>query len=81
MGITIQVTEEARGWLAERGYDPVFGARPLRRTLQREVESPLSRKLLGGEFKSGDVVKVAVREDELFFEALSVSNVSQEVAA
>ena len=80
MGITIQVTEEARGWLAERGYDPVFGARPLRRTLQREVESPLSRKLLGGEFRAGDVVKVAVREDELFFEALSVSNVPQEVA-
>ncbi|MCG2767124.1 MAG: AAA family ATPase [Anaerolineae bacterium] len=81
MGITIQVIEEARGWLAERGYDPVFGARPLRRTLQREVESPLSRKLLGGEFRAGDVVKVAVREDELFFEALSVSNVPQEVAA
>ena len=81
MAITIQVTEEAKVWLVERGYDPVFGARPLRRTLQREVESPLSRKLLGGEFQAGDAVKVAVREDELFFEALSVSDVPQEVAA
>ena len=51
-------------WLAEQGYDPAFGARPLRRTLQKQVESPLSVKLLRGEFKSGDTVIVDYNEDE-----------------
>src|SRR5581483_5493600 len=48
--ITIELTEAAREYLAQVGYDPQFGARPLRRTLQRRVESPLSRRLLEGEF-------------------------------
>ncbi len=56
--ITIELTEAARDYLAQIGYDPQFGARPLRRTLQRRVESPLSRKLLEGEFKPGDKVIV-----------------------
>ncbi len=66
-GITIELTEEAREWLAEEGYDPQFGARPLRRTLQRNVESPLSKRLLKGEFKEGDTVVVDVGEDGLTF--------------
>ncbi|RMF00211.1 MAG: AAA family ATPase [Chloroflexi bacterium] len=57
-GITIELTNPARIWLAEQGYDPAFGARPLRRTLQKQVESPLSVQLLKGEFKEGDVVVV-----------------------
>jgi ATP-dependent Clp protease ATP-binding subunit ClpC len=56
--ITIELTDEAREYLAQIGYDPQFGARPLRRTLQRRVESPLSRKLLAGEFVAGDTVVV-----------------------
>jgi ATP-dependent Clp protease ATP-binding subunit ClpC len=44
-GVSIELTEEARTWLAKEGYDPAFGARPLRRTLQRHVESPLSKSL------------------------------------
>ena len=63
-GIEIQLTDTAREWLAKEGFDPQFGARPLRRTLQRKVESPLSRKLLAGEFKSGDVVVVDADEKE-----------------
>ena len=63
-GIIIELTEAAREWLAEEGFDPQFGARPLRRTLQRKVESPLSRKLLAGEFKSGDYVIVDSDEKE-----------------
>jgi ATP-dependent Clp protease ATP-binding subunit ClpC len=55
-GITIELTEAARRWLAQEGYDPAFGARPLRRTLQRYVESPLSRRILRGEFQAGDHV-------------------------
>jgi ATP-dependent Clp protease ATP-binding subunit ClpC len=57
-GITIELTEAAREWLSIEGYDPQFGARPLRRTLQKHVESPLSVRLLRGEFRSGDTVLV-----------------------
>lgn len=56
--ITIELTEAARDYLAQIGFDPQFGARPLRRMLQRRVESPLSRKLLANEFHSGDAVVV-----------------------
>jgi ATP-dependent Clp protease ATP-binding subunit ClpC len=55
-GLTVQLTPEARDWLATEGYDPGFGARPLRRALQKYVESPLSISLLGGEFSSGDTI-------------------------
>jgi len=63
-GLNVQITPAARGWLANIGYDPAFGARPLRRALQKHVESPLSVKLLGGEFQSGDTVIVDVTEQE-----------------
>lgn len=62
--ITIELTDAARNWLAEEGYDPAFGARPLRRTLQKQVESPLSVKLLQGEFAEGDVIVVDYNEEE-----------------
>jgi ATP-dependent Clp protease ATP-binding subunit ClpC len=62
--ITIELTETARTWLAEQGYDPAFGARPLRRTLQKQVESPLSVRLLRGEFQAGDMVIVDYNEDD-----------------
>ncbi|MEA3337648.1 MAG: AAA family ATPase [Chloroflexota bacterium] len=63
-GLTIELTDEARDWLAEKGYDSQFGARPLRRALQRYVESPLSKQLLKGEFQTGDTVEVTVVDDE-----------------
>jgi ATP-dependent Clp protease ATP-binding subunit ClpC len=70
--ITVELTPAAREWLASEGYDPAFGARPLRRALQKHVESPLSISLLSGEFKSGDTVIVDVDEenDELTFRPL-----------
>ncbi len=68
-GVIIELTDAARTWLAKEGYDPAFGARPLRRTLQRFVESPLSKRILRGEFAPGDHVLVDVGdEDELIFE-------------
>ncbi|MCG3209103.1 MAG: Chaperone protein ClpB [Anaerolineae bacterium] len=63
-GITIELTQSARVWLAEQGFDPAFGARPLRRTLQKQVESPLSVRLLKGEFKDHDVIVVDYNEEE-----------------
>jgi ATP-dependent Clp protease ATP-binding subunit ClpC len=58
----VQLSAAARGWLAKEGYDPAFGARPLRRALQKHVESPLSMKLLAGEFPGGATVLVDVDE-------------------
>jgi ATP-dependent Clp protease ATP-binding subunit ClpC len=63
-GLTIHLTADARNWLADKGYDPQFGARPLRRTLQRFVESPLSKRLLKGEFRAGDTVLITTAPDE-----------------
>jgi ATP-dependent Clp protease ATP-binding subunit ClpC len=66
-GLEIELTEEATKWLAEQGYDEDFGARPLKRALQRYVESPLSIKLLQGEFKKGDHVLVDAQNGKLVF--------------
>ncbi|HNS52091.1 MAG TPA: AAA family ATPase [Anaerolineae bacterium] len=63
-GVTIELTVAARKWLSSEGYDPAFGARPLRRTLQRYVESPLSRRILRGEFMPGDHVVADVGATE-----------------
>jgi ATP-dependent Clp protease ATP-binding subunit ClpC len=63
----VEITEKAKSWLAKEGYDPVYGARPLRRALEKYVENPLSIKVLSGEFKEGDVVLVDVAEEGLAF--------------
>ena len=63
-GLTIELSDEARNWLAKEGYDPQFGARPVRRTLERFVENPLSRRLLAGHLSEGDTVLVVMGEDE-----------------
>ena len=62
--IAIELTEPAKGWLGRQGYDPAFGARPLRRTLQKQVESPLSVRILRGEFQPGDTIIVDYDEAE-----------------
>jgi ATP-dependent Clp protease ATP-binding subunit ClpB len=62
-GITVTLTDAARRVLAERGYDPAFGARPLKRLIQREIENPLARRLLAGEFGEGDHLKIDTHED------------------
>jgi ATP-dependent Clp protease ATP-binding subunit ClpA len=63
-GLKIELSEPARDWLAHEGYDPQFGARPVRRTLERYVENPLAKRLLAGEFKDGDTVEVDTAIDE-----------------
>ena len=66
--VTVSLTDAAKDWLAKEGFDPVFGARPLRRAIQRHVENPLSKRILAGDFVSGDHVVVDAREDQLSFE-------------
>jgi ATP-dependent Clp protease ATP-binding subunit ClpC len=65
--ITMQLSDAARVWLAKEGFDPAFGARPLRRAIQKYVESPLSVELLGGKFKDGVVVLVDVKDNKIVF--------------
>ena len=64
--ITLELTEEARKVLAERGWDPVFGARPLKRTIQRMIENPLAVQVLAGGFKDGDHVIADTKDRETF---------------
>jgi ATP-dependent Clp protease ATP-binding subunit ClpB len=67
-GIEIELTDAAKDHLAEAGWDPTYGARPLKRALQRLVENPLALRLLEGEFEEGDTVRVDAENGELAFE-------------
>jgi len=69
--IDIQVTEEAKRYLAEKGYDPVYGARPLKRTIQRELQDPLALRLLQGDFREGDTVRVGSSGEALTLERIA----------
>jgi ATP-dependent Clp protease ATP-binding subunit ClpB len=66
--LTVVLTPAARAYLADKGYDPTFGARPLKRLIQREVQDALAMKLLSGEIAEGDTVEIDVRDDALAFE-------------
>jgi ATP-dependent Clp protease ATP-binding subunit ClpC len=66
-GITLEITTAAVDWLADRGFQPEFGARPLRRTIQRELDNRLSKLVLGSELVSGRTVTVDVADGELTF--------------
>ncbi len=65
LGVGLEITERARSFIASQGYDPVFGARPLKRYLQREVETRIGRRLLAGEAESGSTVKIDATDVEL----------------
>jgi len=68
-GSSLVVTGDAKHHLATAGYDPAYGARPLKRLIQRDIENPLALKLLEGSFKEGDTVEVGVRDGSLVFTA------------
>jgi len=63
--VTLKLDDAATGWLAEKGYDPVYGARPLKRVIQKALEDPLSELLLAGEIKDGETVDVSADENGL----------------
>jgi ATP-dependent Clp protease ATP-binding subunit ClpB len=70
--ITIEVNEAARSWLADKGYDPAYGARPLKRVIQKNVQDPLAEELLAGRIKDGDTVKLDAVAGTLTFNGLAV---------
>jgi ATP-dependent Clp protease ATP-binding subunit ClpB len=67
-GLDLELTDEAKALVAEAGWDPAYGARPLKRALQRLVENPLALRLLEGDFGEGDAIRVDVQDGELVFE-------------
>ena len=70
------MTDKAKSWLAKVGFDPLYGARPLRRAIERYVENPLSTKVLRGEFNEGDSVLVDLVDDALTFTAKAAEAVT-----
>ena len=69
--ITLEATERARQHLARIGYDPVFGARPLKRLIQREVETPVARLIVAGKLRDGGTARVDVVRDRLQIEPVA----------
>ncbi len=69
--LEIELTDAAKELLAEEGYDPAYGARPLKRVIQRRVQDPLALKLLQGEFQEGDTVRIDARDGQLIFERVA----------
>jgi ATP-dependent Clp protease ATP-binding subunit ClpB len=68
-GYHLQVSEAARAYLAEVGYDPLYGARPLKRAIQRELQDPLAMRILAGEFSPGQTIEVERGPEGLAFSA------------
>ena len=88
--VELDVTEAARDWLGEKGYDPIFGARPLRRVIQERLEDSLSEALLRGDFEAGDTIRVdlvkelnenGVEEEMLHYERIEGLSRAEELAA
>jgi ATP-dependent Clp protease ATP-binding subunit ClpB len=65
--ITISLTQKARDFIAKSGYDPQFGARPIKRTIQHSILDPLAMKILNKEFVEGDSIEVDIKKDEIVF--------------
>ena len=66
-GVSIELSDEAREWLAKKGFDPLYGARPLGRTIQEHVKKPLAEELLFGRLARGGTVKITLKDDQLQF--------------
>jgi ATP-dependent Clp protease ATP-binding subunit ClpB len=71
--ITITLDKQAREWLADKGYDPAYGARPLKRVIQRHLQDPLAEKILAGEIGDGETVQVSANAQGLLINGSVVS--------
>ena len=66
--ITLKLTPDAKELLATKGYNPIYGARPLKRTIRQLVENPLAKDILAQKFKPGDTITIEAKDDEIVFE-------------
>jgi ATP-dependent Clp protease ATP-binding subunit ClpB len=71
--IALTLDAKAREWLAEKGYDPAYGARPLKRVIQKYVQDPLAELILSGQIKDGEKVKISAGRDGLAFNGAKVA--------
>ena len=78
--IVIELSADAREWLANKGYDPVYGARPLKRVMQKELQDPLAEKILLGDIRDGSKVKITAGSDRLNFRAKPAAVTTEEAA-
>jgi ATP-dependent Clp protease ATP-binding subunit ClpB len=76
-GHNLEITKAAKSYLVETGYDPVYGARPLKRLIQREIQNPLALKLLAGEFRAGDTIRVDRGPEGLTFDVVRAEAVGE----
>ena len=75
--IALTLDDKALDWLAQRGYDPVYGARPLKRVIQKEVQDPLAERILSGSIEDGDTVRVTPTAERLVFERIDGAGVAE----
>lgn len=68
-GIDLRISEEAASWLAEMGYDPVYGARPLQRFITKQVETPLAKQIIAGEIMPNSIVSISLQNDAIAFDS------------
>jgi len=77
-GLSLEVSDEAKTWLGEKGYDPTFGARPLRRVIEQNIEDAMSDQVLAGKYNPGDTIVVDVNTDD---DTLTINQRVEEEAA
>jgi ATP-dependent Clp protease ATP-binding subunit ClpB len=65
--ISLEVSNAATEWIASNGFDPIYGARPLKRAIQRELETPIAKSILNGTYSEGETIKIDIRSDQLIF--------------
>jgi ATP-dependent Clp protease ATP-binding subunit ClpB len=70
--LTVELDDKAKEWLGERGYDPAYGARPLKRVIQKYVQDPLAELILQGKVREGDAVKISAGKDGLIINGQAV---------
>jgi ATP-dependent Clp protease ATP-binding subunit ClpC len=78
--VTLELTAEAKDYLADEGYDPHFGARPLRRVIQNKIEDVLSEGILAGDFQLGDTVLAGYQDDQITLEVTARAEPEAELA-
>jgi ATP-dependent Clp protease ATP-binding subunit ClpB len=78
--IVLDLDQDAIDWLAAKGYDPAYGARPLKRVIQKELQDPLAEKILAGDIRDGQVVKITNGSDRLNFRAKAAAVATDEAA-
>ncbi len=79
--IELELGEDAVKWLAEKGYDPAYGARPLKRVIQQSLQDPLAEKILSGEIHDGMKVRIHAGSDRLVFEPVELSRTAKAAKA